>query len=319
MTLDSDSVTDDEFARLVAGFGERAAASMVLLLAHANFQDRLLICLGAEVEPDGPLPPSEARFDPSVFTSRAKPAPAALPAASPPAGETVVAADEIWSRLSYDDLQNLLELQRGKPTRLPIPDWNVSAATLPPGLFDRPSDIVWYRICLGYAPELAVPFEYFMRTAGAETSDRWDRLFGQSLFWVTTRSVVCPYCMGHCEMNWEVAGLSQKEIAERSRLLAGDDWSAFPAEEQRAFAFARKLARTPWDVSPADIEALRRDFGPERALVTVLHACRHHYMVRISNGFQLRLERDNVFYAYYSTRQPDRTDRPESLSVPAAP
>ena len=59
MTVDSDSVTDDEFAALVGGFGENQAASMVLLLAYANFQDRVLLCLGAEVEPGGPLPPVE--------------------------------------------------------------------------------------------------------------------------------------------------------------------------------------------------------------------------------------------------------------------
>ncbi len=48
MTLDSASVTDAEFAALVKDFGERQVASMVLLLAYANFQDRLLLCLARE-------------------------------------------------------------------------------------------------------------------------------------------------------------------------------------------------------------------------------------------------------------------------------
>ena len=118
------------------------------------------------------------------------------------------------------------------------------SANLPEGLIKKPSDIVWYRIVFGYAPELAVPFELVMRTAGAEASSKWDRIFGQGLFWVTTKAVKCPYCMGHCEMNWEVAGLTADEIAERSRLLAGDDWSSFTPPEQHAFAFARKLSQT---------------------------------------------------------------------------
>ena len=84
-----------------------------------------------------------------------------------------------------------------------------------------------------------------MRTAGAEAAPKYDRIFGGSLFWVTTKAIKCPYCMGHCEMNWEVAGLTKGEIAERSRLLAGDDWSSFPPAEQHAFAFARKLTRRP--------------------------------------------------------------------------
>ena len=36
----------------------------------------------------------------------------------------------------------------------------------------------------------------------------------------------------------------------------------------------------------------------------MLNASRYHYMTRISNGFQLKLERENVFYDYYNTRPP---------------
>jgi alkylhydroperoxidase family enzyme len=127
-----------------------------------------------------------------------------------------------------------------------------------------------------------------------------DRVFGISLFWVVTRTIDCPYCMGHCEMNWEVAGLSKALIAERSRLLAGDDWSSFPASEQRAFAFARKLTRYPGRISSEDIDTLKHDFGTERALFLLMYACRCNYMTRISNGFQLSLERENVFFDYYA-------------------
>ena len=126
-----------------------------------------------------------------------------------------------------------------------------------------------------------------------------DRVFGQSLFWVTTRGMDCSYCMGHCEMGLDLAGLSKREVAQRTRLLAGDDWSSFPPEEQRAYAFARKLTRTPWEISVEDVRGLERDFGPERAIVVLTAACRGHYMTRISNGFQLSLERDNVFREWY--------------------
>ena len=145
-----------------------------------------------------------------------------------PTGKDLVEDDPEWGALSYETLQDRLEAQRRKPTRLRIPSWEEVARNLPEGLFKKPSDIVWYRIVFGYAPELAVPFEYFMRTAGAEAAPKYDRIFGGSLFWVTTKAINCPYCMGHCEMNWEVAGLTKDEIAERSRLLAGDDWSSFP-------------------------------------------------------------------------------------------
>lgn len=89
-------------------------------------------------------------------------------------------------------------------------------------------------------------------------------------------------------------------IAQRSQLLAGDDWSSFPAAEQRAFAFARKLTRYPGKLSARDIEALERDFGIEPALFLLMYACRCNYITRVSNGFQLGLERDNIFFDYYS-------------------
>jgi len=300
MTVDSDAVTDADFAELVKQFGERQAASMVLLMAYANFQDRFLLCLAAPLEPGGPIPPAAISFDPAGFVTKTTPPPPLKKSAlAKPTGTDAVDDDSDWSMMSYEKLQDRLEAQRRKPTRLRIPPWDEVSRNLPEGLIKKPSDIVWYRIVFGYAPELAVPFEVFMRTAGAEGSSKWDRVFGQGLFWVTTRAVKCPYCMGHCEMNWEVAGLNQDDIAERSRLLAGDDWSSFSAADQHAFAFARKLTKSPGRINDADVEGLIKDF-PDRAMLLMLNASRYHYMTRISNGFQLTLERENVFYDYYN-------------------
>lgn len=319
MTKNSEGVTDGQFTNLVSYFGQRVAASIVLLTAYANFMDRLLICLSAsnadepttsidEVTNENilewitPPPLVEIEFPPEAFIAQTTPPPPKP--AEAPAKQNVAAASPLpgWSAQSFDFLQDRLETQRQKPTRLPIPDWETCAKNLPPGLIPRPSDIIWYRIVFGYAPELAVPFEYFMRTSGAEAAGKWDRIFATSLFWVTTKAVECPYCMGHCEMNFEVAGLTKQEIEGRSRILAGDDWSSFPPREQRAFAFARKLSLTPKKIEKPDIDQLRQDFGDETALVIILNCCRYHYMTRISNGFQLTLERENVFFDYYNVR-----------------
>jgi alkylhydroperoxidase family enzyme len=316
MTLDSDGVTDADFAALVKGFGERQAASMVLLLAYSNFQDRLLLCLGAPIEPGGPLAPLNVAFDPAALTSRTTPPPPRTKSELPrPTGRDLVDDAPEWAAMTYEKLQDRLEDQRRKPTRLRVPSWDEVAKNLPDGFMKRPSDIIWYRIVFGYAPELAVPYEIYMRTAGAEAAPKYDRIFGGSLFWVTTKAIECPYCMGHCEMNWEVAGLTRDEIAERSRLLAGDDWSSFPPAEQHAYAFARKLTVAPSTITGEDTATLRRDFGPELALIVMLNASRYHYMTRISNGFQLTLERDNVFYDYYNTTPPVPSPR-EDLALP---
>ena len=148
-----------------------------------------------------------------------------------PSGETVVERDPEWSELTYEALQSRLEGQRGRTPRLPVPTWDEVKRNLPPALAARPTRIVWNLVCSGYVPELAVPWSVSTRTMWAEAKP--DRVFEESLFWVQTRAIRCNYCMGHCEMLLEVAGLDKSAVAERTRRLAGDDWSCFPPSEQR--------------------------------------------------------------------------------------
>lgn len=311
MTVASSTVTDAEFTELVRAYGEKNVVAMVLLMAYANFQDRLLICLGVPVESDGPGPPLEVVFAPGGLQTQTVPFPKSDTSLAKSTGNDVVKDDSDWATITYDDLQRKLELQRNKTTRVRVPTWDEVVRVLPAEFTARrrPVRIVWTLVCLGHQPELAAAWETLMRTAAVESRGKVDRVFSQGLFWVVTKTVDCPYCMGHCEMNWEVAGLKKGEIAERSRLLAGDDWSSFPPREQRAFAFARKLTREPGTVSGDDIRTLVRDFGLESAVNVVTYASRCNYMVRVSNGFQLSLERDNVFLDYYSDAPPQQ-DKP---------
>jgi hypothetical protein len=101
--------------------------------------------------------------------------------------------------------------------------------------------------------------------------------------------------MGHCEMLLAVAGLDAKAVSERTQRLAGGDWSSFPTGDRAAFAFARKQARTPAAINAEDVQGLVQHFGTARALDVIWWACRCHYMTRVADGFQLPLERDNVF------------------------
>ena len=66
MTVDASEVGDAEVARLIARYGESKVVAMVLLLAYANFQDRLLLALDVSIEPGGPMPPPDVRFDPKA-------------------------------------------------------------------------------------------------------------------------------------------------------------------------------------------------------------------------------------------------------------
>lgn len=309
MSTRSHAVTDGDFTQLVQAFGEKITACMVLFTAYCNMQDRLLTCLLTSAESDTQdesLAPPEISFDPSVFClDRKFQTPIDVPAKQNKHAPSTAMVDPQWSQISHEVLQEKIMLQKLKPTRLPIPPWQEVLVNLPPGLFSEECDIVWYRIVFGFAPELAVPFERFMRTLSAETSDRYSRVFGTSLFWIVTRAVQCPYCMGHCEMNWEVAGLSKEDIQNLSRSLASDDWSKFTQQEQTAFSFGRKLSYAPAEITRRDLEALHDSFGRQLALFIAVQASRYHYMVRVSNGFQLRLESENVFYNFWNRMKPN--------------
>jgi len=306
LTVAAPTIGDDLFARLRERFGDKRVASMVLLAAYGNFQDRVVLGLNLPLEPGGPLPPLAVEFAPGAFQA----VPVLPPQSELPrllaSGPSVAERDPEWSDLPYEALQSRLEKQRGRTPRLPVPAWDEVKKNLPPALAARPTRIVWNLVCSGYVPELAIPWSVSTRTMWVEAPQ--DRVFEESLFWVQTRSIRCNYCMGHCEMLLEVAGLDKGDVAERTRRLAGDDWSCFPPAEQRAFAYARKLTKTPWALTPADYKRLEADFGPQRAMATFWWLCRGLYMTRVSDGFQLPLERDNVF-ADYAPKAPAR-DQP---------
>ena len=101
--------------------------------------------------------------------------------------------------------------------------------------------------------------------------------------------------MGHCEMLLAVAGLDKNAVALRTQRLASGDWSSFTPAERAAFRFARKQAQSPATINEIDVQELIRHFGTARALDVIWWACRCHYMTRVADGFQLPLERDNVF------------------------
>lgn len=295
-TTDAPHIEDSLFEKLVASYGEKKTAAMVLLGAYGNFQDRLLLGLGIQNEGERPLPPLAFEFDASTFQSQP-----VLPSNQPvralvQGGADVVQDDGDWGGVSYQELQNRMKLQKDRQQRLRTPTWEEIVPTLPPQFAARPTRIVWNLVCMGYVPELAVPWSQATRTMWVEAPQ--DRVFEECLFWVQTRAVQCNYCMGHCEMLLEVAGLSSAEVTDRLRALASSDWSMFSEKEQRTFAYARKLTVKPWELTQADFKTLQQDLGEKEAMAVFFWLCRGLYMTRVSDGFQLKLESDNVFADY---------------------
>jgi alkylhydroperoxidase family enzyme len=191
MMLAADTVTDDEVARLVQRHGEKTTVAIVLHLAYAAFQDRLLLHLGLPPEEGGPLPPLDVRFrKDSKDTAAAKAGPAS-PAATK-GGAGAPALDAEWTGLSFAQLQQRLEGQRARPARIRVPTWEeLRKQGAPKRSGDNPLRIRWSLVCMGYQPELAGAWLRAMGTFGSEA--RQDRVFEESLFWVLTRSLRCFY------------------------------------------------------------------------------------------------------------------------------
>lgn len=293
LTVAAPTIPDSLFEDLRSKFDDRQAAAMVLLAAYGNFQDRIVLGLQLPLEENGPLAPLKVEFAEGGLQVAPLIPPNGTPPALNAAGTDVVADDGDWDSVSYAELQARLEKQRDRKPRLPIPSWDTVKQKLPPEMAQRPTRILWSLITYEYAAELQIPWTISTRTMWSERPG--DRVFEESLFWVQTRTIDCNYCMGHCEMLLEVAGLDKQAIAERTSRLAGSDWSVFPPTEQRAYAYARKLTKAPWTLTSADYAELEKDLGPAQAMSTFWWLCRGLYMTRISDGFQLPLERENVF------------------------
>jgi alkylhydroperoxidase family enzyme len=186
LTLAADTVTDNEVARLISWYGEKDVAAMVLLLAHANFQDRLFLTLGVSVEKGGPLKPLAGHFA-KTGDYKAPPRPAPVDVGLAPARTDDVPG---WSPLDFADLQKNMESQRERKGRISVPSWDDVRKELPvpPA---NPVRIKWSLVCLGYQPKLALGWSACTRAFAEEAAQ--DRVFEESLFWVVTRSLDCFY------------------------------------------------------------------------------------------------------------------------------
>lgn len=190
MTLDAATVTDAEVARLRQLHGDQNTVALVLLLAYANFQDRLLLAIGAEVEPGGPYPPRDVRFaaDAHAVASDRPPIESRVSARA-----SAVCNDPDWTGVAFGELQKSMDEQRAREPRISVPRWEDVSKAYPPEVVAKrpPLRIKWSLVCMGYQPELA---KAWGACTGAFAADaKQDRVFEETLFWVVTRSLRCFY------------------------------------------------------------------------------------------------------------------------------
>jgi alkylhydroperoxidase family enzyme len=189
LTSEAHRVTDEEVERLVRTHGEKATVAMVLLLAHANFQDRLILSLGLAPDDGAVAPPLDVRF---ARDGKVPPVPGRKVAAAGAAESAERVADPGWLKFDFGELQKRMEVQRERKPRIRVPTWEEVSKALPPGSQPaRPLRILWSLVCGGYQPELAAGWSACTRAFGQEA--RQDRVFEECLFWVVTRELQCFY------------------------------------------------------------------------------------------------------------------------------
>ncbi|MEX2559485.1 MAG: deiodinase family protein, partial [Pirellulales bacterium] len=97
-----------------------------------------------------------------------------------------------WLAMDFAALQDQLEAQRNRRSRIRVPSWEEVRALVAPGSSGGPPvRIGWSLVCAGYQPELAKGWSACTRAFGEESKQ--DRVFEESVFWVITRSIDCFY------------------------------------------------------------------------------------------------------------------------------
>jgi hypothetical protein len=178
LTVAAHTITDAEVAHLIETHGEKQVVALVLLVAYANFQDRLTLSLDLSPEADGLFSPVEVRFARAPLgASRAGP-PHRPPAGTAAAPAVQRVADPEWLALDSSRLQLEIARQRVRRPRIRVPG-------------DDPLAIQWGLVCQTYQPELAAAWSACTHAFGDEANQ--DRVFEETLFWVVTRTVGCFY------------------------------------------------------------------------------------------------------------------------------
>jgi hypothetical protein len=178
LTQDGSSVTDAEVAQLLSRYGERQVVAMVLLLAYASFQDRLILALDLPLEPGEPLAPVEVRFAPRQLGASRAALPRKAPRQSPASTPTSRPVEIPSLNLDFDTIQKQLEEQRDRRCRIALPGDKLDAPR-------------WGLVCRTYQPQLADAWSACVHAFGDEANQ--DPIFEESVFWIITRTVRCFY------------------------------------------------------------------------------------------------------------------------------
>lgn len=193
LTRQAWTITDEQFARVLADFGERQVMAIILQTAYGNFQDRLFLALGVPASESMSAPPLRARFvavagDADVTVPRPPlPDPTNL-------GQPEIEFPAGWdTEFSFDQLLVGMQQQQVRPERIKVPAWEDVQPRIPQDVYPvrKPTRIKWSLTTMGLQPELTAYWLRSMRLWYRESNA--DQVLNESLFWVVTRNLQCFY------------------------------------------------------------------------------------------------------------------------------
>jgi alkylhydroperoxidase family enzyme len=192
MMRDANTVSDEDVKKLIGQYGEQKVVAIVTLIAHAAFQDRLLLALKVPAEEKQSLPLS-AKF--ARTRSPAGPPPQPPPGFKPvlpEEGKGAAVADKEWTNKTYSDLQRGLGGQKDRVSRIRIPDWSEVGPRLPEESWGhRLPRVYWNRVAYAHQPEASDL--WFDCVDQFRQESKMDRVLQQYVFWIVTRSIDCFY------------------------------------------------------------------------------------------------------------------------------
>jgi alkylhydroperoxidase family enzyme len=187
LTLEGHAITDKEFAELLKHFGPAKTTAIVHTVAYANFHNRVLLGLG--VKGESPVAePLALKFDLDAAKVKAPERPPWDDLKSVKSGGLSVRAE--WGDKDFDRLNEILEDQKERKPRMPLPDKSVYEK-LTPREQESSKKILWNTVSMGYQPELTRAWFAVLYTFYEEA--KVDRVFTNSVFWVVTRTNDCFY------------------------------------------------------------------------------------------------------------------------------
>jgi alkylhydroperoxidase family enzyme len=99
----------------------------------------------------------------------------------------------------------------------------------------------------------------------------------------------CRYCTIH-----QVLGLRRQNVDINKLVAMKKDDESLTPREKTAVLFARKLTSDPLSGTPADYDALRKEFGEEGALDVLMQTANFSFMNRFTDGLRLPSEDEAV-------------------------